>query len=101
MTDQTPAPRRFSASDPLRGRIAIPGDKSISHRALMFSALAVGTSRVTGLLEGHDVLATAAAMRAMGAGIDRTGDRAWTRSEERRVGEEGVSTCRYRWAPGR
>src|SRR3546814_17909222 len=97
MTDQTPAPRRFSASDPLRGRIAIPGDKSISHRALMFSALAVGTSRVTGLLEGHDVLATAAAMRAMGAGIDRTGDGA--RSEERRVGNEWVSTGRSRMSP--
>ncbi|ODU23022.1 3-phosphoshikimate 1-carboxyvinyltransferase, partial [Sphingopyxis sp. SCN 67-31] len=62
---------------PLKGRIAIPGDKSISHRALMLSALAVGTSRVSGLLEGHDVLATAAAMRAMGASIDRTGAGEW------------------------
>src|SRR3546814_18680206 len=71
MTDLTIKPRRFSASSPLQGRIAIPGDKSISHRALILSALAVGTSRVTGLLEGPDVLATAAAMRAMGAGIER------------------------------
>lgn len=77
MTDQTARPRRFSASAPLKGRIEIPGDKSISHRSLMLSALAVGTSRVTGLLEGHDVLATAAAMRAMGAGIERRGDGEW------------------------
>ena len=77
MTDQTARPRRFSASAPLKGRIAIPGDKSISHRSLMLSALAVGTSRVTGLLEGHDVLATAAAMRAMGASIERQDDGEW------------------------
>jgi 3-phosphoshikimate 1-carboxyvinyltransferase len=77
MTDHTAIPRSFSASVPLKGRIAIPGDKSISHRALMLSALAVGTSRVTGLLEGHDVLATAAAMRAMGASIERRPDGEW------------------------
>ncbi len=52
----------------------MPGDKSISHRALMFSALAVGTSTATGLLEGEDVMATAAAMRAMGAQITRDDD---------------------------
>lgn len=56
----------------------MPGDKSISHRSLMFSALAVGTSRVTGLLEGEDVLATAAALRAMGASIIRGDDGVWT-----------------------
>lgn len=77
MTDPNPSPRAFSASAPLKGRIAIPGDKSISHRALMLSALAVGTSRVTGLLEGHDVLATAAAMRGMGATIERREDGEW------------------------
>ncbi|WP_293697916.1 MULTISPECIES: 3-phosphoshikimate 1-carboxyvinyltransferase [unclassified Sphingopyxis] len=77
MTDQTARPRSFSASVPLKGRIAIPGDKSISHRSLMLSALAVGESRVTGLLEGHDVLATAAAMRAMGASIERRTDGEW------------------------
>jgi len=77
MTDQTATPRSFSASVPLTGTIAIPGDKSISHRALMLSALAVGESRVTGLLEGHDVLATAAAMRAMGASIERRNDGEW------------------------
>src|SRR3546814_7523735 len=80
MTDQTATPRAFSASAPLKGRIAIPGDKSISHRSLMLSALAVGESRVTGLLEGHDVLATAAAVRAMGAAIERRDD--GERSEE-------------------
>ena len=77
MTDQTATPRSFSASAPLKGRIAIPGDKSISHRSLMLSALAIGTSRVTGLLEGHDVLSTAAAMRAMGATIERRDDGEW------------------------
>ncbi len=77
MTDHTATPRTFSASVPLQGRIAIPGDKSISHRSLMLSALAVGTSRVTGLLEGHDVLATAAAMRAMGATIERRESGEW------------------------
>jgi 3-phosphoshikimate 1-carboxyvinyltransferase len=55
----------------------VPGDKSISHRALMLAALAVGTSRVEGLLEGEDVLATAAAMRAMGAVIERNIDGGW------------------------
>ena len=52
----------------------MPGDKSISHRALMFGALAVGRSRISGLLEGEDVLATAAALRAMGARIEKDGD---------------------------
>jgi 3-phosphoshikimate 1-carboxyvinyltransferase len=57
------------ATTALTGRIRVPGDKSISHRALMFAALAVGTSRITGLLEGEDVLRTAAAMRALGATV--------------------------------
>ena len=71
-------PRRFLPGGPLRGRIRVPGDKSISHRAIMLSALAVGESTITGLLEGEDVLATAAAMRAMGADVQRTGEGAWT-----------------------
>ncbi len=62
---------------PLRGTIRVPGDKSISHRALMLSALAVGESRISGLLEGEDVLATAAALHAMGASIERTADGEW------------------------
>jgi len=64
-------PRRFGPSGPLRGRIRVPGDKSISHRSLMLGALAVGETRVTGLLEGEDVMATAAALREMGATILR------------------------------
>ena len=55
----------------------MPGDKSISHRALMFSALAVGRSTIRGLLEGEDVLATAAALRAMGATIIRAAPGEW------------------------
>jgi len=62
---------------PLRGRVQVPGDKSVSHRALMFGALAVGHTEITGLLEGEDVLATAAALRAMGAGIERGTDGRW------------------------
>jgi len=61
----------------LAGSVQIPGDKSISHRALMFAALAVGESRITGLLEGEDVMATAEAMRAMGATIVREGEGSW------------------------
>ena len=49
----------------------VPGDKSISHRALMLGALAVGETEIQGLLEGEDVLRTAAAMRALGAGVER------------------------------
>ena len=69
-----PQPRRFSPQGPLKGRIRVPGDKSISHRSLMFAALAVGRSRISGLLEGEDVLATAAALTAMGATIGREQD---------------------------
>jgi 3-phosphoshikimate 1-carboxyvinyltransferase len=71
-------PRRFLPAGPLKGRIRVPGDKSISHRSIMLGALAVGETRVTGLLEGEDVLATAAAMRAMGATVERTGEGAWS-----------------------
>ena len=71
-------PRRFLPIGPLQGRIRVPGDKSISHRSIMLGALAVGETRVTGLLEGEDVLATAAAMRAMGASVERTGEGEWS-----------------------
>ena len=73
------SPASFVVPSPSRlaGRIRVPGDKSISHRSLMLSALAVGESRVEGLLEGEDVLATAAAMRAMGATIERGDDGIW------------------------
>ncbi len=62
---------------PLAGRITVPGDKSISHRALMFGALAVGETRIAGLLEGEDVLRTAAAMRALGAEVTHDPDGTW------------------------
>jgi 3-phosphoshikimate 1-carboxyvinyltransferase len=65
-------------SGPLRGRAEVPGDKSISHRALILGAMAVGETKVTGLLEGQDVLDTASAMRAFGAEVTRLGDGAWS-----------------------
>ena len=69
MTSAAASPLTFRTPRPLAGTVTVPGDKSISHRALMLSALAVGESRIEGLLEGDDVLATAAALRAMGAEI--------------------------------
>ena len=62
---------------PLRGRVRAPGDKSISHRALILGALASGTTTIEGLLEGDDVLATAAAMRAFGAQVASLGGGRW------------------------
>jgi 3-phosphoshikimate 1-carboxyvinyltransferase len=61
----------------LKGRARVPGDKSISHRALIFGALTVGETRICGLLEGEDVINTANAMRALGARLERTGEGAW------------------------
>ena len=61
----------------LRGTTGIPGDKSVSHRALLLGAMAVGTSRITGMLEGADVLATAAALGALGIELERHGDGIW------------------------
>lgn len=75
-----PAPRPLKSqapAGPLTGRLAVPGDKSISHRALMFGALAVGTTEISGLLEGEDVLCTAAAMRALGAEVERLSPGSW------------------------
>ena len=72
-----PVSRRFSPRGPLRGTIHVPGDKSISHRALMLSALAVGESTIAGLLEGEDVIATAGAMRAMGATVEQNVGGEW------------------------
>ena len=62
---------------PLRGRLRTPGDKSISHRALIIGALAVGRTTISGLLEAEDVINTARAMRALGARVDRKGDGTW------------------------
>ncbi len=60
-------------SGPLKGRAAVPGDKSISHRSLMFGALAIGETRISGLLEAADVLATARAVEMLGADVAREG----------------------------
>ena len=80
--DLTPySPTPLGASQPpgpLSGRIRVPGDKSISHRALMLGALAVGQTEISGLLEGEDVLATARAVNALGARATRVGDGRWT-----------------------
>jgi 3-phosphoshikimate 1-carboxyvinyltransferase len=70
-----PQPLSITAIGPLCGTITVPGDKSISHRALMLGALAIGETIIDGLLEGEDVLATAAALLAMGAQIERRGAR--------------------------
>lgn len=73
----SPTPLQARRSPPLKGRVRVPGDKSISHRALIFGALAVGESTVSGLLEGEDVIATAKAMRALGATVERQGEGRW------------------------
>ena len=69
-----PLPAKSKKSADLSGHIRIPGDKSISHRSLMFGALASGQTRISGLLEGEDVIHTANAMRAMGATITKDND---------------------------
>ncbi|WP_394566512.1 3-phosphoshikimate 1-carboxyvinyltransferase [Bradyrhizobium sp. 31Argb] len=78
--EKTPSktPLEARASGPLSGKARVPGDKSISHRALILGALAVGQSRISGLLEGEDVLNTAKSMRALGAEVERTGPFAWS-----------------------
>ena len=78
MAPSTPSRAAFArASGPLAGAIRVPGDKSISHRALMLGALAIGRTEITGLLEGEDILATAAALNALGAAVRRLGDGRW------------------------
>jgi len=71
-------PLSAAASGPLRGRLRAPGDKSISHRALILGLLAVGRTTIEGLLEGDDVLRTAAACRALGARVERLGPGRWS-----------------------
>ena len=77
MSEAAATPLVSTGAGPLRGRCRVPGDKSISHRALILGSLAVGRTRVSGLLEGEDVLCTAGAMRALGASVERQGDGAW------------------------
>ena len=77
MNHAVQSPLAARRSGPLAGRVRVPGDKSISHRALIFGALTVGETPISGLLEGEDVICTAKAMRALGAAVERTGDGAW------------------------
>lgn len=73
-----PIPMSSAKCGPLTGTANVPGDKSISHRALILGALAVGETRIAGLLEGEDVLDTARAMRAFGAEVTDHGGGAWS-----------------------
>lgn len=75
--DAAKSPLSLAADAPLAGTVRVPGDKSISHRSLMFGALAVGETVIDGLLEGEDVQATAGAMRAMGATVNRDAQGRW------------------------
>jgi 3-phosphoshikimate 1-carboxyvinyltransferase len=74
---ETVTPLAARRSGPLKGSARVPGDKSISHRALILGALSVGETRITGLLEGEDVLKTGKAMAQLGARVERTGEGAW------------------------
>jgi len=73
----TPIPMTSRTAGALSGVAKVPGDKSISHRALILGAMAVGETTITGLLEGEDVLDTAKAMRAFGAEVTRDDDGTW------------------------
>ncbi|MFL4984633.1 MAG: 3-phosphoshikimate 1-carboxyvinyltransferase [Xanthobacteraceae bacterium] len=72
------SPLTARRNGPLHGRLRVPGDKSISHRALILGALSVGETRISGLLEGEDVINTAKAMRMLGAIVLREGAGSWS-----------------------
>lgn len=72
-----PQPLISSRAQPLTGTLRVPGDKSISHRSLILGGLSIGETGIEGLLEGEDILATAAAMRAFGAKVERRGPGSW------------------------
>jgi len=76
--DTVPTPMTARRGAALKGRVRAPGDKSISHRALIFGALAVGETRISGLLEGEDVIRTAEAMRRLGATVRQEGGGRWS-----------------------
>ena len=78
MSAHGPSPDDLSPCGPLTGIAEVPGDKSISHRSLILGGMAVGETRITGLLEGQDVLDTASAMRAFGAEVTDHGGGAWS-----------------------
>lgn len=73
----TPKPMTARRAGALSGRVRVPGDKSISHRSLIFGLLAVGETRVSGLLEGEDVIRTAEAARQLGARVERLAEGEW------------------------
>ena len=77
MHSSAPLPLRSARASGLTGRIRVPGDKSMSHRALMFGAVAIGETVIRGLLEAEDVINTARAMTALGAAAARGSDGAW------------------------
>ena len=86
-----PVPLTACRNGPLAGRARVPGDKSISIRALLLGAFAVGETRIAGMLEGEDVLSTAGALRRLGAHIAQTGERQW---QVRGVGVGGFAEPR-------
>ena len=73
-SSQSPTPAHSGQTSALSGTVRVPGDKSMSHRSLMFGAIAIGETRISGLLEGEDVMATAQIMRQLGAKIEKQGD---------------------------
>ena len=77
MSASSPSPLAARPGGPLTGRVRVPGDKSISHRALILGALSIGATDIEGLLEGADVLATAHACAALGARVERRGPGRW------------------------
>ena len=91
-THLTPSPLRASRSSGLSGRLRPPGDKSVSHRALIFGLLCVGETTIEGLLEGEDVLRTGAACRQLGARVTRHGEGAL----ERAMAPGSARSCRHR-----
>jgi 3-phosphoshikimate 1-carboxyvinyltransferase len=93
MQQDAPLPLVSRKASGLRGRIRVPGDKSMSHRALMFGAVAIGETRIKGLLEAEDVVNTARAMTALGAKAERGSDGVW------RVQGVGVAGLRSPEAP--
>ncbi|WP_227754401.1 3-phosphoshikimate 1-carboxyvinyltransferase [Stagnihabitans tardus] len=78
MSHGAATPMTSRKAGPLKGTASVPGDKSISHRSLIFGAMSIGTTKVTGLLEGQDVLDTAKAMRAFGATVTQHGPGDWS-----------------------
>ena len=74
MSHASPKPLASCKSPALKGRLTVPGDKSISHRALLFGALSLGTTRISGLLEAEDVINTAKSVTALGAPAAKEGD---------------------------